>query len=636
MTTHLDRSAPGEDVEALLSDAACALTCDGDLRAGRQAFETAYEAAERAGDASAMAVAAAGIGGLWVNEHRTAADGARLQARLLHALSIVDSQSTVGLELRVMLAAQADYCVGGHDAILQAVNEARLAGDPAVRVKALSLAHDCLLGPDHGELRRALAAELVGESFATRRHGDLLVAMLWQTIDLFLDGDARAERRLSELRDLLAQSDHLAVGFVVSAIEVMLTIRAGNFELAGTLAQASAERGTTAGDVDATEWHAAQLVAIRWYQGRLDELLPMLTDLAHSPTLSAVDNSLFAALALAAAEAGDRRTASGALARLHGRDLADLPRSTSWLVTMHCIVEAAHLVGDDVMSARAYELLSPYADLPMMVSVGAACFGSAHHALGVASLTTGHVDRAVTHLHAAIRQNLALGHWPAVVTSRRRYAEALARRGDSDAARVEVEAAARDAAAMGMPVSTGDDEPTGPAACTRHGHKWRVDLGQRSVLIEHSVGMLHLANLIASPGQEIAAVDLMAGMATLTGAADAARASRQRVLDRAAVHEYRERLARLRVEIDELDARNEPQRAARARAERDWLMAELTRAAGLGGRARGFTDSGERARIAAGRSIRRAMSRIAAADAQIGEHLRNAVHTGVRCSYRPG
>jgi hypothetical protein len=436
---------------------------------------------------------------------------------------------------------------------------------------------------------------------------------------------------------LLAQGDHLAVGFVVSALEVMLTIRAGNLDLAETLAQASAERGAAAGDFDATEWHAAQLVAIRWYQGRLDGLLPMLTDLAHSPTLSVVDDSLFAALALAAAQAGDRRTAAGALARLYGRDLADLPRSTSWLVTMHCIVEAAHLVGDEVMSARAYELLSPYAELPMMVSVGAACFGSAHHALGVASLATGHVDRAVTHLHAAIRQNLALGHWPAVVTSRLRYAEALVLRGDSDTAQVETAAAERDALAMGMPVPTGrDDAPAAAAACIRRGRRWQIDLGQRSVLVEHSVGMLHLATLIANPGHEIPAIDLMAGMATLTGAADRAPASRQRVLDRVAVHEYRERLARLRVEIDELESRNEPQRAARARAERDWLIAELANAAGLGGRARRFTDSGERARLAAGRAIRRSIGRIAEADTHIGEHLRNAVHTGLRCSYRPG
>ena len=72
----------------------------------------------------------------------------------------------------------------------------------------------------------------------------------------------------------------------------------------------------------------------------------MLNELVHSPTLSAVDNAYFAAVAVAAAMAGDRRTAAGTLASLRGRDLADLPRSSSWLVTMYGIVEAAHLLDE--------------------------------------------------------------------------------------------------------------------------------------------------------------------------------------------------------------------------------------------------------------------------------------------------
>ena len=45
-----------------------------------------------------------------------------------------------------------------------------------------------------------------------------------------------------------------------------------------------------AGDVDNEWWSSAQLVTIRWYQGRLGELLPMLHDRVHSPVLRAVDN----------------------------------------------------------------------------------------------------------------------------------------------------------------------------------------------------------------------------------------------------------------------------------------------------------------------------------------------------------
>ena len=58
--------------------------------------------------------------------------------------------------------------------------------------------------------------------------------------------------------------------------------------------------------------------------------------------------------------------------------------------------------------------------------------------------------------------------------------------------------------------------------------------------------------------------------------------------------------------------------------------------AGLGGRTRAFPDQPERARVAVGKAIRRALVKIAEADAVIGEHLRQTVHTGVRCSYWPG
>jgi hypothetical protein len=91
----------------------------------------------------------------------------------------------------------------------------------------------------------------------------------------------------------------------------------------------------------------------------------------------------------------------------------------------------------------------------------------------------------------------------------------------------------------------------------------------------------------------------------------------------------------LREEIDALESQRQPERADRARAERDWITAELA-AAGLGGRTRQFTDGRERARIAVGKSIRRTLQHITEADATIGEHLRRTVRTGARCSYWPG
>jgi len=643
-----DRAA---GLAAALAAGARALNTDGDLRASRQDFDRAYRLAEQAGDVPAMALAALGLAGLWVGERRAVTGAAQLEARLQHVLALLDPHGSLALRLRARLAGEADYFRGEHAAILAVLDEARAAADPVLLAEALSIAHHCLLGPGHVTLRRELAAELIKASFATQRRSDLLMGLLWQTVDSYSDGDPHAGRLLSELREHLRERSHLAVGFVVSAIDVMLAIRAGRLTEAEELAAVCARAGAAAGDVDHEWWSGAQLVTIRWYQGRLVELLPTLRDRANSPGLSAVDNSSAAALAVAAALDGDRHTAASTLAALAGDDLAHLPAASSWLVTMNGIVEAASLLADAGLAQRAYQLLRPYAGLPMVGGLGVTCFGSAQHSLGVASLTAGQLDQAVEHLRAAVQHNLALAHWPAVLASRQRLAQAYALRrypGDAEASRRELELAISEAAALGLAAldapGAGPASPSKPpspsspsgafAQCRRAGRKWSVAWRQRSVLIEDSIGMAHLAVLIANPRQEIQAADLVAGLAGLAARGGDGAAAHP-VLDHEAIAEYRNRVKLLEAEIDQLDAGDDPGRAAGARAERDWLVAELARAAGLGGRTRSFPDQGERARVAVGKAIRRALVRIAEADPVIGEHLRQTVHTGVRCSYWP-
>jgi hypothetical protein len=612
----------------LLRNGERALEADGDLRAGREWFDRAYRAAEAECDGAGMARAALGMGGLWVHEHRSAPAAALLQARLRSARTAVDPGSSLALRLKARLAGEADYVAGESNEILAVLEEAKRAGDPVAWAEAASLAHHCLLGPDHGGQRRALAQELITEGFRTRRRSDLLMGMLWRTVDLFLDGDPHAQRGLADLRGLLAERDHLAVGFVLDAIDVMLSIRAGRFDEAEARAAACALRGEQAGDADAIGWYTAQLGAVRWYQGRVAELLPVLRETVHSPTLSAVDNALIAGLAVAAATAGDEREAAGALARLRGRDLALLPRSSSWLVSMYGIVESAYLLSDVESALAAYALLTPFARLPMTASLAVACFGSVQHALGVAMLTAGETERATEHFRAAVRDNLALAHWPAAALSRARLAQALGP--DSAEAERERAAATREAEQLGMvlPVfasRVADRRVT----CRRRGSHWLFALDGRSALVEHSVGMGYLATLLDNPGHELTAVELAHGVvAEVTSA--------QPVLDQAATAHYRRWLANLEAELDEHEANHDAGQAEKVRTERDWLLGELSAAAGLAGRVREFAGAEEKARIAVGKAIRRALTRIAAADAVIGDVLRDGVRTGTRCSYDPG
>lgn len=539
-----------EDAESFLAAGIQALEGDGDLLVGRRWFDAAYGVGERTGDGLVMAKAALGLGGLWVDEHRTAAGSGLLWARLQRALRLIDPRSAVALRVRVRLAAEVDYRAGAHAATLAVLDEARASLDPVVRGEALSLAHQCLRAPEHGALRRALADELVGEAARGARRTDLLMGLLWQVVDLLLAGDPHAERRLGELRGALVEHEHRAIGIVVEAIEVMLAIRAGRLTDAEQLARECLERGVSAGHVDAPAWYGAQLVTIRWYQGRLSELQPMLTEMVNAPMLSAVDNSFFAALAVAAATAGDHRTAERLLANLRGRALADLLRSGNWLVTLYGIVEAANLLGDAAISAEAYEVLAPFADLPMMAWSAVTCFGTVHHALGVASLTIGEVDRAVAQLHEAVHRDLALGHWPAVLGSRQRYAEALERRGQPEDAAAALEQRAKAAELASTLGAAAPRSPAGRVTCTRHGRRWRIQLGARAAFVDQSVGMLHLAVLTANPEVEIPAIDLAVGLDTLARTASSGDRSAQPVLDRTAIQRYRQRLT----ELDQLDA----------------------------------------------------------------------------------
>jgi len=627
-----------ETAEPLLQAGDQAMNTEGDVPSGRSWFAAAYREAERQGDGVRMARAAVGLSGLQVHEHLAAADAAVVRRRQLAALGLIDPASPLALRLRARMAAEDDYAADGHAGIMDLLAEARRAGDPVALAEVLSLAHQRVRGPGYGGLRHTLARELLGVAPLTERRGDLLIGLLWNALDLLFAADPYADRCLRELNGMLEDGDHLAVRVVLAEIEVMRAIRDGRFDDAEALAAAAAERGERAGEASAPGWYAAQVGVIRWYQGRAAELVPVLTDLVGSPLLSSMDHAGYAGLAVGAAVAGDRRLAVGTVARLRGRLLTDPPYSDTWLFAMFALVEAADLLGDAETAAAAYDRLLPFADLPAMLCLGSVCMGSVRHALGVAALTAGRTDAAIDQLTGAVQDNLALGHWPAAMLSRWRLASALERRsGPRDpAVRRERETAGREAADLRMPLPNGaalPDRDAPGAACRRRGGQWWVELRGRGVLVDDCVGLRHLAVLFANPGYEISALDLAAGPGTEpSGSADA---SGQPLLDDEAKRTYKRRLAQLDAEIDELDAGNELERAATVRLERDWLVRELTAAAGLGGRTRRFAGSEERARIAVGKAIRRALKRIGDADPVLGAELRTTVHTGLLCWYRP-
>ena len=117
-------------------------------------------------------------------------------------------------------------------------------------------------------------------------------------------------------------------------------------------------------------------------------------------------------------------------------------------------------------------------------------------------------------------------------------------------------------------------------------------------------------------------------MSELVGTDTAAYGDPGEVLDRTAREAYRRRLGDLDADLAEAESNNDLGRAERVRIERDFLVAELSAAVGLGGRIRRSGDSTERARKAVAGRIKQAIDRIAGEAPALGRHLRNSVKTG--------
>ena len=169
----------------------------------------------------------------------------------------------------------------------------------------------------------------------------------------------------------------------------------------------------------------------------------------------------------------------------------------------------------------------------------------------------------------------------------------------------------------------------------RDGEYWTVAFDGRVATLRDTKGMRDLARLLAEPEREHHVSDLAAmesgvgvGLATTSGAFDP-------LLDVTAREQYRRRLRELDQQIDDADERGNDDASAAAIVEREALVAELSRAYGIGGQLRRSPDHVERARKAVTRRMREAISRIEQAHPTLGRHLQTAVHTGVFCGYAP-
>ncbi|MCX5381602.1 transcriptional regulator [Streptomyces sp. NBC_00091] len=224
---------------------------------------------------------------------------------------------------------------------------------------------------------------------------------------------------------------------------------------------------------------------------------------------------------------------------------------------------------------------------------------------------------------------------------RLRLADARRALGDLRAESFEREAARTELDRIAHAPAAAEPEPepdtAEPDTFVREGDYWRVVFDGRRVTARDSKGMHHLARLLAAPGREFHVLDLAAAdsadpeaAAGLSRAGDAGP-----LLDDRAKRMYRRRLAEIEDDIEEARADNDIGRREQAELERGFLIEELARAVGLGGRDRHAGAASERARAAVTQAVRKAIGRLREASPALGDHLDRTIRTGTYCAYAP-
>jgi tetratricopeptide (TPR) repeat protein len=206
-------------------------------------------------------------------------------------------------------------------------------------------------------------------------------------------------------------------------------------------------------------------------------------------------------------------------------------------------------------------------------------------------------------------------------------AEALRAGGSEDQAGLEIQAA--QAILDGIEVATSAATETN--VFRREGDHWLLVFEGRTERVRDLKGIRYLAQLLAHPGREFHVLDLVAaetGQQMPLGDAG-------EMLDERAKSAYRRRLAEIEEDIEQARALADAERETQADTERDFLVRELARAVGLGGRDRRASSDSERARSGVTRAVRHGIARIGEHHPRLAEHLDHAVRTGTYCAYAP-
>ncbi len=524
---------------------------------------------------------------------------------------------------------------------LDALGSGSGAGEPLTLARCLLAQHHAIWAAGTARDRLRIAAEV---ALLAERSGDqeiLLEARLLAATDRLELADPGFRAELDEFIRLAEASRQPRFRYAALIRRATLALLAGRLEETGQLIAQAEILGEECGEPGVRDVRYDQGWDLLTAQGRLGELAGTLPQMFPDPESTQARG----ARAQVLIAAGARDEAAEVVAPLVDRGPEVMPANHQRLIGLAYAAEVTAALGIVPAAEKIYLALEPFAGQAVVSGVAVTFKGAVAHHLGVLAAALGRTAAAASHLEQAVATHDRLG---AVTWSLRSQYELARLRldqpGRREAAVSALAEVARKARALGLAQLARDAEAAGFAGgqvpvtegvFVRDGAMWSLSYGGVSVRMRDAKGLSDLAVLLAAPGRQVPAAELIAAAgAGRAGLADL-RLGADEVLDATARRQIRDRLASLGEDIAEAESWNDPERAARARAERDALLRELTAAAGPAGQPRLLGDQSERARKAVTARIRDVMARIERVHPALAGHLMESVTTGVRCSYSP-
>ncbi|WP_148046604.1 hypothetical protein [Nocardioides pocheonensis] len=482
-----------------------------------------------------------------------------------------------------------------------ALAHATATGDDVLVADALDAALATHWGPDELSVRTDLArrlddvtAHLTDVDVRTQAH-------LW-TLTVALEVlDLPAMNRQMRALELLGEESSRAMFFAASR-RLTLDLLRGRTDTAAELVAVAGRALETAHLADGPLVVSSMRAYAAVHSGdraTAAELAQLAEDFAVAEGV----RELYAEAAWMWLGAGEVERAISLAATFDAGVLAALPRDFSYLPTLQLVLDVALHAADTDLVARVAPLLAPYAGRAVVASGALMFHGVTDDPLSRAAGLLGDHETATRLRADALAAYTRIGAtW---------WRQRLERWVTGEHAVTEDSQAADSRMTL---------RPGPPGT-------WLVGHAGTTTAVPARKGMAHLHALLSRPGSGVDAVVLAGGQVAEGDLGPRA--------DTVALDAYRRRLRELDDALDAADLNGDATAAESLVAERAALLAEVSAATGLGGRARHVGGSAERARVTVRKAIAAAIETIKAADPVVGRHLATHVRTGFTCSYEP-